>query len=254
MAREFANGLARGERAAIGVTAILCLGAMFSLVKLHGVIAPGRAPLNRMWRWARDARTALAGDRRPPVLLLRSFDDEALATRERPSDFAVSVEKAIGRAVSGRGPLIAIGNPGEAAPDGHAYRTYLSNDEWQEVVLAWISDSQLIVVILGTTEWVRWELENICRQNQLGKTLVLLPPTDNAGKRRRWETLAQACLATNWGGALASAGYKADALLVQFGPSGQLGIFGSASDGRDYYQAAILSALCPRFDATVADD
>ena len=62
------------------------------------------------------------------------FSDEAMATREHPSDFDVSVERAIGRSVSGRGPLIAIGNPGEAAPDGYAYRTYLNEDEWQAAV------------------------------------------------------------------------------------------------------------------------
>ncbi len=236
VARELAGGLGRGETAAIGVTVIFVTAAAILLLKVHSVLFPGRAPLNRMWRWARDAKSALATDRRRPVLLLRSFADEA----------ALMVEAAIGRAVAASGPFIAIGVPGEAAPNGRAYRTYLSNDEWQSAVLRGIGESQLIVVVLGTTKWVRWEVENIRAQEQLAKTLLLVPPANDKDRGLRWATLEAACAATPWKGALAAIPDRKSILLVGFRPSGKLSVVRSAQSGLNDYHAAALAALRDR--------
>jgi hypothetical protein len=236
MARELAVGLGRGETAAIGVTIILVTAAAILLLEVHSILFPHRAPINRLWRWARDAKRALATDRRRPVLLLRSFSDGA----------AHMVEAAIGRAVAAGGPFIAIGVPGEAAPDGRAYRTYLSDDEWQSAVLRWIGESQLIVVVLGTTKWVRWEVDNIRAQEQLGKTLLMVPPANDKDRGLRWATLEAACAATPWQGALAAIQDRKSVLLVAFQPSGKLSVVRSAQSGLNDYHAAALAALRDR--------
>jgi hypothetical protein len=234
MARELAVGVERGETAAIGVTVILMTAAAILLLKVHSMLFPRRAPLNRMWRWARDAKSALATDPRRLVLLLRSFADGA----------ALVVEDAIGRAVAASGPFIAIGVPGEAAPEGRAYRTYLGDDEWQTAVLRWIGESQRIVVVLGTTKWVRWEIDNIRAQEQLGKTLVMVPRANDEDRALRWATLEAACAATPWQGALAAIAERTSVLLVEFKPSGKLGVVRSARSGVNDYHAAVLAALC----------
>ena len=149
------------------MTGVFVASISLLLLTGHRMLFPGRSPFDRVWRWAKDAHIALRSDRRAPILLLRSFADEALSTAERSSDFGSSVEVAIARPVAGRGPFIAIGIPGEATPAGRAYRAYLTDADWQIAVLDWMYRSQLIVVILGRTPWVRWELETLQERGYL---------------------------------------------------------------------------------------
>ena len=50
----------------------------------------------------------------------------------------------------------------------------------QVAVSDWIVRARLIVMIVGHTSWVQWELREIVRVGHLGKLLLLLPPGDAA--------------------------------------------------------------------------
>jgi len=182
MVHQLFEGVGRGETAAIGVVCLFSVGLLVLAVAIHAALFPHHTLLNLMRRWARDARAALGADARRPILLLRSFTDDALGTPQHPSDLAATVEGAIGWPALGRGPLIAIGMPGEAAPSGRAYRTYLEDAEWQMAVLGWTEQSRLVIVILGRTAGVRWELERLRDENRLEKTLI--PAADQRGGPR----------------------------------------------------------------------
>lgn len=243
---EFVTGWSRGETAVVGITLTFLVAVVILLEKLLEFVAPRYAPLSGMWRWAKDARSALAFDRRPPVLLLRSFSDDAVSDDERAKDeyFSKSVEGAIASAVAAYGPFIAIGAPGEPIPGGVAYRIYLKDDEWQPAVIGWIRDSRLIVACVGTTRWVRWELDNIQKLGQFGKTLLLVPPSDTRIlAAARWTLLDGALSATPWSPALAAITDRTGVLVLVLKVDGGIGAVRSSGTTRDDYHAATLWAL-----------
>lgn len=145
---------------------------------------------------SRNARTAMAEDHRPPVLYLRSFEDDvddsltphnALATtfgiampkdiRRLPLSMRVFFENhpyRLLRSLAGRitqtteqqlanffgsiGPFIAIGKPGERFATIGADRIYVKNEEWQQVVLDFMDRSRFVVLQAAGTEGFLWEL------------------------------------------------------------------------------------------------
>jgi hypothetical protein len=107
-------------------------------------------------------------------------------------------------------------------------------------------------VVLGLTRWVRWELDAIRAEDQLGKTLILLPPTGDKERAARWALLEDALSATPWRAALAAMQDRKGVLLVALEPAGRLGVVRSALDGRDDYHAAVLCALHDRIETPAA--
>lgn len=158
------------------------------------------------YRVARRIALALSGrfwsaDRLPGILLLRSFSDDGVSVRptgvfKRLTMGGVRLEEALGRELFRRGTLIAIGQPGERLPKLGAYRFYADDETWQPAVLAHMDTSAFVVVIGGTTRWVRWELEQIAASPNRSKLIYVLPPGDETERRARLallvETLAPA--------------------------------------------------------------
>lgn len=58
-----------------------------------------------------------------------------------------------------KGAFVAIGKPGEKIVTGGANRMYVTNEEWQDVVLDYLDRSQLVVLQPNRTEGVWWEIE-----------------------------------------------------------------------------------------------
>ncbi|MEL6317437.1 MAG: hypothetical protein AAFR16_07335, partial [Pseudomonadota bacterium] len=142
-----------------------------------------------------DAGRLLEADARAPVLLLRSFKDDAATLSSRNAlkrllylglYGRVRLEAAIADELARLGPFIAVGQPGETLPALGAARAYFSDDEWRDAVRDWIAKARLIVVIAGTTRWVAWELEQIQAAGKLDATVLLIPPRrgDDAETRR----------------------------------------------------------------------
>jgi hypothetical protein len=141
-----------------------------------------------------------AADKRLPVLLLRSFNDEDL---EVPSALAnatayglikdparrkghIRLEEAIADQLLTIGPLVAIGKPGERLPHLGAARNYYKDADWQEAARRWMSNARIIVVVAGLSGGLRWELDEIARLGYFRKLMVIIPRSQ---AELRWQVL-----------------------------------------------------------------
>ena len=138
------------------------------------------------------AAELLGKDRRRPVLLLRSFGDEGLSVATGQTHGhnvrLARLEEAIADRFRPFGPLVAIGDPGEALPTLGAARSYHSDMEWRWAVLGLMQEALLVVVVAGLTGGLRWELEAIARDGHLCKMLILMPQSD---QQQRWEIIRE---------------------------------------------------------------
>ncbi len=134
---------------------------------------------------ARSAAQAMADDPRPPVLYLRSFQDDgrmlitdeggAVAQKLFGALTPTSAEEELAGTLERAGPVVAIGKPGEPLPELGAARLYVGHDVWQAEVNALMRHAALVVVRVGSSPGVLWEinqaLEHLPRERLV---LVLL--------------------------------------------------------------------------------
>jgi hypothetical protein len=69
-----------------------------------------------------------------------------------------SLETRLAKHFSRFGPFIAVGSPKESLPQPGAARIFLPHDQWQDRILAWMQEAELIVMYAGRTQSVNWEL------------------------------------------------------------------------------------------------
>jgi hypothetical protein len=139
---------------------------------------------------APSATELMAVDPRPPVVYLRSFVvDTAIdydsAVRGQPKSVPVveriagdvsSEEELLVEKLSGIGPVIALGRPGEKLPSLGAARAYVADADWKETVAGWVARARLVVMVATTdTESFWWEIRHIAESAVLHKT-VIFPP------------------------------------------------------------------------------
>ena len=132
-------------------------------------------------------REAVELDKRPPVLILRSFRDDEIraqgaalvvqaeAPKKDSKDEKPTLEERLSTAVSGRGPVIALGVPGENVRPLGAARDYVAANDWQNAIRQMMCDAQAIVVIAGSSPGLAWELAEIRQHGFLAKTIVAVP-------------------------------------------------------------------------------
>lgn len=113
----------------------------------------------------------LSTDSRDPVLYLRPFRDD-----EHTSNFEGlrTDEEQLSEVMNKIGPFVAIGCPGETLPKGGAARVYVGDNEWQARVINFIQRSSLIVMRVGYTDAVFWELEQIIHHTEPTRLLILI--------------------------------------------------------------------------------
>jgi hypothetical protein len=134
-------------------------------------------------------------DRRPPVLLLRSFDDDMMlivrgARYSRSTDLhrkGMTFERVVQDHLSPFGPFIAIGRPEEPLSPLGAARDYVPDAFWQDEVKQRIRDAAVVVLVIGTSQGLAWELARLRDLAQLHKLILLFPPADDVVNR--WFTL-----------------------------------------------------------------
>jgi hypothetical protein len=124
----------------------------------------------RAWRWqrmqARLAPEVLSKDQRAPVLYLRSFSADRRAG---------GYERRVGGSLSKLGPVVAAGRPEEKLPaTTYIARGYLANDRWQDRVVDLMRRAQLVVLQVGTSEALTWELTQVVRLVRPDQLLVCL--------------------------------------------------------------------------------
>jgi hypothetical protein len=110
---------------------------------------------------APDALNKLRKDKRPPALYLRSFGDDQLSDPSaRPYQLAIdSYEDRATRALNRIGPPIAIGKPGEETLHPGAARIYVQDNDWQQAVMYFMRCSAVVVLVVGKSPGIRWEME-----------------------------------------------------------------------------------------------
>lgn len=120
-----------------------------------------------------DTVSDAAPDSRAPVLFLRSFTDDT--RNAAPPDLArinpfvmATREENLVAALQGIGPVIAIGRPGERLPPLGAQRLYVNHDAWQAKVTDLMVSARLVVLALGGSEGLWWEIE---------QAIARVPPT-----------------------------------------------------------------------------
>ncbi|WP_149261543.1 hypothetical protein [Actinomadura sp. K4S16] len=160
-------------------------------------------------------------DDAPAILLLRSFEDDAIRVRSPWTLLGLTravlplrsprFEEFITTALLGEdGRLVAIGRPGERLPELGAVRSYHSMDGWRAAVLRTATRAKAIVVIAGMGDELSWEIRQLRESDLLAKVLVVFPP-DNEERtllrlRRATEALA--------GDATGPVEYRYDALTA----------------------------------------
>jgi hypothetical protein len=124
-----------------------------------------------------------------PIVYLRSFKDDSISSgfsgvsikainTYRPKAFVTGEEKLI-KKLSSMGRVVAIGKPREQLPELGAERVYVRDDEWQRVVAGWMDRARLVVLRIGGTEGLWWEVQEAIRRVKPERLLFLVPGDKN---------------------------------------------------------------------------
>jgi hypothetical protein len=135
-------------------------------------------------------------DDRPPVLFLRSFEQDKVAIPARTRNLVLQLPAGLGRtheldellleAGAPFGPLVAIGDPRNPIPPLGAARVFVRNagQDWKSVVADLILASRAIVICPHTTAGVAWEIEQVRPPEVLARTIILASPKMSAADAR----------------------------------------------------------------------
>ncbi len=132
-------------------------------------------------RDAVDALNASDGSIRPYVLYLRAFEADG-------GLHGWINEPRLGRVLARIGVPVCVGRPGERLPPFGFHRIYFANEDWQESVLAMAEHAKVIVVLIGETAGLKWEIEQLLGWNYLDKTILLVPAHRHDRYREKLES------------------------------------------------------------------
>jgi hypothetical protein len=129
-----------------GIAVVLWMLFLMPFVYLMNIGNRMRAP---------SAKDILARDSRAPVLFLRSFDEESLDVMGHV------YEEDLVAGLQPIGPAVAIGRPGEPRPALGAARFYVDDQHWQEAVLFVLDYARAVVLQVGGSSGLGWEIEHV---------------------------------------------------------------------------------------------
>jgi hypothetical protein len=157
-----------------------------------GLIAVGILLVRTGWKHdVRGAHDVLATDTRPPVIYLRSFQDDVrspigggfgLWLKVLMWFQPISFEQELAAIMNRLGPFVAIGKPGEKLPELGANRFYFRDDEWQERVAELVQRARLTIILYGGTANLWWEIDHVFRSVTPDRVVLVIP---ERGKRTR---------------------------------------------------------------------
>lgn len=180
------------QRTALGFQVVAVIVFLWAVVP----IALGRRIAMKMLRGS----TPESGE--PPLLLLRSFNDDRLRMRARRLDRASIIDQLVMRrwetfeeieasALGKYGPVLAVGTPGERLPPAlGAIRRQFSHEEWQARVAELCGSSTFIALNVGRSEGLIWEIDRLVKTGYLHKTIFLIPPVKAKERRLRLAVLS----------------------------------------------------------------
>jgi len=154
----------------------IALAFAVAMAALAGAVA--MAALARR-HYALRADRALELDNRRPILFLRSFADDKVRLWGKGFYGKLrrkTIDEAIEDLAERLGPFVAIANPHTNLPRLGAAQTYFSNDTWQNAITRWVQMAEMVVMVAGRTEGLRWELDHILADGRQAKLVIFLPP------------------------------------------------------------------------------
>ena len=144
--------------------------------------------------WKYDVRRAtdvIASDTRPPVIYLRSFQDDVQSPvgglwgvflKVAGWFIPIGFEQELAAIMNRVGPFVAVGRPGERLPELGASRFYFSDEEWKARVSALIADARLALILCGPTPNLWWEIDHVFASIPARRVLLIIP---ERGERTR---------------------------------------------------------------------
>jgi hypothetical protein len=141
---------------------------------------------------APDADTLRRADPRQQILFLRSFLDEKKALKKYRRAYTTE-EELVAKVMQQYGPFVAIGNPADQLPQLGAARVVVPNASWQEYVRSELRRSSFVLVRLGSSPGILWELQ--LALTELPRTRILIL---NALDRQTW-SVARAMIEREFG-------------------------------------------------------
>ncbi len=145
------------------------------------------------------AREAMKKDRRPPVLLLRAFSEDASATADYGAGgvgwvlgvgWKTTLEQVLTEVFRHHGPVVAIGRPGHHLPPDGASRLWVGHDDWQQQIDELLAGCRYVVMILGMPkgeDGLAWEVRKVFSLATPQKLVLVVPPLDEEEIKRRWQ-------------------------------------------------------------------
>lgn len=218
------------------VASALLLAAPVPLAVARSVIARARL---------RTARNDVGHQGKPHVLLLRSFVDDQLRMRSRRLDRASVIdqlalrqwerfEEIVAAVMSKYAPVLAVATPGEVLPPGlGAARIQLSHEEWKDRVQELTAHAPFVVMTLGRTASLVWEIERLRDLGFLHKTLFVVPPVRGRERARRLRVLS-ATLGIPWDLLMPRPGAPVLAVCLPLASSRPTVVVGRSSDDLSY--------------------
>lgn len=181
----------------------------FALLAIGGFVVLGLLDRLGQRLRTRSAHEAMVRDGRPPILFLRSFDEDRLKIKASLSRLGVMerlsplrrrrFEELMVRHLGRFGPVIAISPPGTRLPPLGSARMTLSNDEWQGRVEELASQAAAVVMSVtpaSVREGFAWEIELAATRLGHGRLVLVVPPRRRRTVASRWADFVQ--IASYW--------------------------------------------------------
>jgi hypothetical protein len=148
-------------------------------------------------RAALRAAAIRALDSRAPVLYLRPFSDEKLRIPAHGANRRALVERYLGRRTDRFeevivwhlwkfGPVVSVGKPGDKLTPLGSAREYLSDDTWRQHIDVQMVEASLIVVQVGRSAGIGWEIYRLRHLGLDEKALFVIPPVEPNERAERW--------------------------------------------------------------------
>ena len=129
------------------------------------------------------------------ILYLRSFIDDGVKIHTPATDGElrsllfplISLEEFLSYCAAGYGQLITVGKPGEMLPKAGGLRSYFADDDWQSAIRVTMLRCRGLVLTIGSTQSVEWEIRHIKQWQLLPKCLFVVPPLSPKRTKERIE-------------------------------------------------------------------
>jgi hypothetical protein len=151
----------------------------------------------------------------------------------------IKLEETLTSAASLYGPVIAIGKPGESLPPIGAARDYVAGDKWRERIREFVSAAAAVILVLGRTRGLEWEMRTIAELGSVEKLVIVVPPVARRDLLPRWERLVSIFPEL---GRVPEELILDQALIVRISPLGQPVVITSKSRLEDDYDRAMWYA------------